>query len=169
MTEEILQWVQNVARPHIPFPGRVLEIGSRNVNGSVRSLFTDAKEYIGIDMEDGEGVDIVMNAHDIYKKFDAHSFDVVICCECLEHDITFWETVKMIHGVIKFGGAIIITTPGLGFPEHKYPIHPYNFGEDAYRHLFFKGCNILDFSYLDNVAGPRISLACIGRKRLIGE
>jgi hypothetical protein len=43
-------------------PGAVLEIGSRNVNGSVRDLFTGATLYHGIDIAAGAGVDEVTAA-----------------------------------------------------------------------------------------------------------
>ena len=47
---------------------RVLEIGSRYVNGSVRPLierFCKPREYIGIDIEPGRYVDIVLPAEEI--------------------------------------------------------------------------------------------------------
>jgi len=70
----------------------------------------------------------------------------------------------MLRRLVIPGGHLVITTPGLQFPEHKYPFHYWNFGEDAYREFFFDGWKILDFSYLDNAAGKRLSLACIGEK-----
>jgi inhibitor of KinA sporulation pathway (predicted exonuclease) len=47
---------------------RVLEIGSRYVNGSVRPLierFCKPREYIGIDIEPGRYVDIVLPAEEV--------------------------------------------------------------------------------------------------------
>jgi glyoxylate carboligase len=47
---------------------RVLEIGSRYVNGSVRPLierFCKLREYIGIDIEPGRYVDIVLPAEEV--------------------------------------------------------------------------------------------------------
>ena len=38
--------------------GRVLEIGSLDINGSTRSFFSDG-DYLGIDVAPGAGVDLV--------------------------------------------------------------------------------------------------------------
>ena len=53
---------------------RVLEIGSRDENGTIRDLFTGT--YIGIDMRAGPSVDRVMDAHEIH--FKTGTFDVVV-------------------------------------------------------------------------------------------
>ena len=41
---------------------KVLEIGSYNVNGSIRAFFPNAN-YTGVDLCDGPGVDIVSSGH----------------------------------------------------------------------------------------------------------
>ena len=62
---------------------RVLEVGSRDINGSVRDEFTNA-DYIGIDVEAGPGVDQVCLGHEFQA--DPESFDVVCSSETFEHD-----------------------------------------------------------------------------------
>lgn len=56
------QFVVDAVQRYGPFP-RVLEIGSRDVNGSIRSIFMDhgTEYYVGVDIEDGPGVDLVMD------------------------------------------------------------------------------------------------------------
>jgi hypothetical protein len=44
---------------------KVLEIGSYDVNGSLRSLFAKAGEYTGVDLKEGPGVDLVAFGHQI--------------------------------------------------------------------------------------------------------
>ena len=62
---------------------RVLEIGSLNINGTVRDYIQPfAEKYIGIDMQEGPGVDIV---HDAAKFTKPNFFDVVVCAEVFEH------------------------------------------------------------------------------------
>ena len=61
----------------------ILEIGSLDVNGSIRNLFDFASEYIGIDLEKGPNVDLILNGTDIDKL--NKSFDIIISCECFEH------------------------------------------------------------------------------------
>lgn len=60
---------------------RVVEFGSRDVNGSVRP-FIRADEYVGVDIAPGPGVDVVSAAEDYRGERYA---DLVVCCETLEH------------------------------------------------------------------------------------
>jgi hypothetical protein len=62
---------------------KVLEVGSLDINGSVRQFFTGC-EYIGIDLGQGRGVDVVCQGQD----YDApdNTFNTVISCECFEHN-----------------------------------------------------------------------------------
>ncbi len=96
---------------------RVLEIGSRDENGTIRDLFTGS--YIGIDMRDGPGVDVVMDGH--HLDYPARAFEVVICAETLEHDSAFWLTLGEAGRVLAKGGHLLLTTRGNGFAEHAYP------------------------------------------------
>ena len=170
MTSEIMSWIFSTRRK-IPFqPGRVLEVGSKDVtydqNGSARIYFGDAKEYIGIDAEEGGSVDLVMESREITKHFELDSFDTVLCCEMLEHDVNFQTTINQIYDVLKKGGYLIITTPTFGFPLHRYPKDYWRFGEDAFREVFFAGFEILDLVHLDDALIPakNVTIAAIGRK-----
>ncbi|BCU67943.1 hypothetical protein HS7_13800 [Sulfolobales archaeon HS-7] len=74
---------------------RVIEVGSKYVNGSVRPLiekFCKPREYIGVDVKKGKFVDVVLPAEQLVEKFGEDSFDVVISTEMLEH-IKDWRTV----------------------------------------------------------------------------
>ena len=168
MTPEILQWLDQIAKPYLlPSAGRVLEVGAFNVNGSPRTAIQSiATEYIGTDMQAGDGVDVVINNRNLLNQFNAETFDTVVCCECLEHDRVFWDTVAILGHVLKVGGHLIITTPTLGFPYHAYPRHYVNFTRDAYEDIFFAGMDILSLDTLDNQhIGKGVNLAGIARKR----
>lgn len=94
---------------------KILEIGSYDVNGSVRS-FLPQKNYIGVDLINGPGVDFVVNGE--YLDFEDNSFDVVISCEVLEHN-PFWEKqVLEMYRVLKNNGLMIITAASKGRLEH---------------------------------------------------
>lgn len=86
----------------------VIEIGSRNVNGSVRSLFPNAK-YLGIDIEDGEGVDVVVDAMEFEPD---EPVDLVICCEVLEHESRWIDVVHRGAWWLTDTGRLIITVAG---------------------------------------------------------
>ncbi len=122
-----------------PF-NKVLDVGSFDVNGSVRKILKGKyKEIIGIDMRKGEGVDIVMNAHDIDKKWPKPTFDLITCVETLEHDDKFWITVEQMRRAIKPGGWMLIAAPSLAAGKHDYPSDYYRFFASAFEQVFFKG------------------------------
>jgi len=88
---------------------RVLEVGSRYVNGSVRPLierFMQPKEYIGIDIEPGKYVDVVLPAEELVEYFGRESFDVVISTETLEHVKDWRKVITNMKDVLKPGGYI---------------------------------------------------------------
>lgn len=102
------------------FPGffqktRVLEIGSRDVNGSVRSQFSGC-DYMGIDAEAGNGVDQICLGHE----FEAppESFDVVCSLETFEHDPHASKTVSHMLSLLRPGGLFFMTCAGNGRKEH---------------------------------------------------
>jgi SAM-dependent methyltransferase len=106
---------------------RVLEVGSKFVNGSVRPLierFCRPREYVGVDIEAGKYVDVVLPAERLVEYFGLESFDAVISTEVLEHVFDWRTVVNNIKAVLKPGGFIYITTRSRGFPYHAYP-HDY--------------------------------------------
>ncbi len=94
---------------------RVLEIGSRNVNGTLRDLFENC-DYTGIDAVDGKDVDVVCLGHE----FEApdESFDVVCSAEAFEHDPHASKTVARMVTLLRPGGLFFMTCAGEGRPEH---------------------------------------------------
>jgi SAM-dependent methyltransferase len=100
----------------VAFEGKnVLEIGSLNINGGVRSLFTNCN-YVGIDVAPGPGVDMVCQGQD-YDGSDA-SFDTVICCEVMEHNPHWKETFLNMLRLCKPGGLVLMTCGSTGRAEH---------------------------------------------------
>ncbi len=98
---------------------RVLEIGSLDINGSVRPLFvntiSDGGSFFGIDVQEGPGVDLVADAS-VYKS-DVQ-YDVVVCAEVFEHTAVWPKIVKNAHSLLVPGGMFIATMAGEGRPPH---------------------------------------------------
>lgn len=94
---------------------KVLEVGSLNVNGSVRQFFIDC-DYLGLDVGPGPDVDLVAMG-DEYDSPDS-SYDVVISCECLEHNPKWVETFRNMIRLTKPRGAVIMTCATTGRAEH---------------------------------------------------
>ena len=92
---------------------KVLEIGSLDINGSIRQFF-DSCDYIGVDLGAGKGVDLIAYGEDL--DFPDKWFSVVASCECFEHnpewEATFRNMIRMAKDLVFFSCA---TT---GRPEH---------------------------------------------------
>ena len=93
---------------------KVLEVGSLDINGSVRPFFTRCN-YTGLDIIEGPGVDVVSPVH-LYEP--AELFDTIISTEMLEHDSHWKKSLKQMVDLLKPGGLLVITAAGTGRPEH---------------------------------------------------
>lgn len=102
---------------------RVIEIGSRDVNGNVKdNIMTYApQEYIGVDIEHGKNVDVICKAEDLLDKYGLESFDVVISTELMEHVYDWKKVINNMKLLCKGGGLIMITTRSFGFAKHNWP------------------------------------------------
>jgi SAM-dependent methyltransferase len=94
---------------------RVLEIGSLDINGSIRGFFTRC-EYIGIDVAGGKGVDVVCHGED-YLAPDG-TFDHVVSCEAMEHNPAWKETFANMIRLCRPGGLVTVTCATTGRREH---------------------------------------------------
>jgi SAM-dependent methyltransferase len=122
----------------------ILEIGSRNVNGTIRPYVEsrDPRTYVGVDKEDGPSVDKIVDANNVVDEFGQESFDIVITTEMLEH-INNWECViSNIKRVCKSGGLIVITTRSKGFEYHAYPDDYWRY-EVPDMEILFSDCDII--------------------------
>lgn len=92
----------------------VLEVGSRNINGSIRPLFF-AVTYTGLDVLDGPGVDVVADAATWSTD---QTFDCVVCCEVAEHAPEWRKILINTASFLREGGRYIFTAAGEGRAEH---------------------------------------------------
>jgi SAM-dependent methyltransferase len=105
-------------RAHYPasFKGaRVLEVGSLDINGSVRELFSDCR-YTGVDLQIGPGVDLACQGQLV--EFPTHHFDTTISAECLEHNPFWRETVANMLRMTRPAGLVMISCATTGRLEH---------------------------------------------------
>ena len=102
---------------------KVLEVGSLDVNGTVRPVVEalGPASYVGVDLEHGPGVDEVLPAEDLLDRFGPGAFDVVISTELLEHVRDWRRVVRNLKLVARPGGLVVVTTRSRGFPLHGYP------------------------------------------------
>lgn len=116
MHHEVDQHVREVKAKHPEYfkDKQVLEVGSLNINGSIRSHFEKCR-YIGLDVGEGPGVDIVSPIH-LFRM--SPEFDTVISTEMLEHDVHWEESLKSMYENLKPGGLLILTCAGPTRQEH---------------------------------------------------
>lgn len=110
-------------------PARILEIGAQNVNGTLRDHAPRNAEYIGLDFEEGDGVDLVVTDVTDWPVPDAN-FDLVMASSVFEHDQTFWRTFVAMCDKAKPGGHIYISAPSNG-TFHRYPKDYWRFYPDS--------------------------------------
>ena len=94
----------------------ILEVGSLDVNGSIKDLFNFCNDYTGIDLEKGPNVDLVMDGSEIYKL--NKKFDMVISCECFEHAKNWKIIFKQMCEVAKENAFVLISVASTGRIEY---------------------------------------------------
>jgi SAM-dependent methyltransferase len=99
-------------------PWRVLDLGGRDINGSVRDLLPAAK-WTGCDIEPGPGVGFVHDATQPWPD-DADRFDLVVCTEVLEHVQAWPALLRTAVQALEPGGpeALFVTCASTGRPAH---------------------------------------------------
>lgn len=101
---------------------RVLDCGSLNVNGTIRDLFIDPVEYVGIDIVGGPDVDIVASVAEFKDNHFGHDgtqpFEVIVSGEMLEHDEFWKEDIQRMIDMLKSGGLLAVSCAGKDRPEH---------------------------------------------------
>jgi SAM-dependent methyltransferase len=117
---------------------QVLEVGARDVNGSVRPLIEELEPagYVGIDIEPGPAVDVVCSAERLVSRFGADAFDVVVSTEVLEHVWDWRSVITNIKTVLRPTGIVLVTTRSHGFGLHGYPYDFWRYEPEDMRAIF---------------------------------
>jgi SAM-dependent methyltransferase len=116
----------------------VIEVGSYNVNGSLKDhiLKMKPKEYVGVDVQSGSYVDIVCNAENIIDKFGKEKFDFVLTTEMMEHVENWQKVISNLKNICKPNGIILLTTRSKGFGKHNYPNDFWRYEIEDMKHIF---------------------------------
>jgi SAM-dependent methyltransferase len=108
---------------------KVIEIGSQDVNGSLRDVCPDRFKYIGLDFQSAKGVDIVLD--DPYSlPFEDDSIDIVLSSSCFEHSEMFWLVFLEVLRVLKPSGLFYLNAPSAG-NFHRFPVDCWRFYPDS--------------------------------------
>lgn len=128
---QFLNDFQKVCKPDFD----ILEVGSQNINGTPRTLFQSlVRNYTGVDLAYGDGVDQVVNACELLTVFNPDQFDMVISTEMLEHCHDWRMAISQMKTVLKPGGYLLLTTRSPGFKKHNLPDY-WRFTVDHFRRI----------------------------------
>jgi len=118
----LLHGMARAAAETFALPEPIVEIGSYQVAGqedigNLRSLFP-GREYVGIDMREGPGVDLVASVESL-PQLDA-SVGTVIALSTFEHVRHFWRGFAEVRRVLRPDGVFLVSVP-FYFHIHGYP------------------------------------------------
>jgi SAM-dependent methyltransferase len=108
---------------------KILEIGSQIGGFNIRSLSPSNATYVGVDLEQAPGVDVVLKDQYIFP-FENDSFDFIVSSSCFEHIEFFWMSFLEIIRVLKPHGLFYMNAPSNG-DFHRYPIDCWRFFPDS--------------------------------------
>jgi SAM-dependent methyltransferase len=94
---------------------KVLDIGSLDINGNTKHFFKHPFYYVGVDLSEGNNVNVVCPGH-LYDS--GFLFDVVMSSECFEHDMYYIRTLQNMIRLLKSNGLMVFTCASTGRPEH---------------------------------------------------
>jgi hypothetical protein len=97
---------------------------------TLRDVSPKNSVYVGMDFEQGEGVDIILE--DPYKfPFEDDTFDVLVTSSCFEHSEMFWVSFLESLRVLKPSGVMYCNAPSSNMPYHKFPVDCWRFFPDS--------------------------------------
>ena len=116
--------------------GPVLEIGSKDYGSTstFRDVYLDS-EYIGVDMEPGKNVDLVVDLTSGVGGLRKNYFGLGICCSVLEHVRKPWVFAENLASLVRDGGSLYLSVPWV-WRYHAYPDDYFRFSWRGIIELF---------------------------------
>lgn len=158
MRKSIKQFVKICAET-LPISDPIYEFGSLQVPGQegfadLRPLFPD-KEYIGADMREGTGVDIILNLHRV--SLHAESAGTVLILDTLEHVEFPRKAIEEIYRILKPNGILIMSSV-MNFPIHDHPYDYWRFTPEGFKSLL----KPFAFLFVDSIGDPTFPHTIVG-------
>lgn len=117
MHDAVRDWVSSCVERLGPF-AHVLEIGGRDINGSIKPLFGDCT-FTVVDIVAAPEVDYVGDAVALAAEgLLPTSVDCVVSTEALEHYPRPGDVINAAYGLLRPGGVFIATMAGPGRLPH---------------------------------------------------
>lgn len=122
------------------FRGPFLEIGAKDYGSTVnlRAMFP-GETYVGIDMAEGKGVDLVLDLTRPFDEIDAavagRRFGTVFCLSVMEHCAQPFLMADNITRLLAPGGTLYVSVP-YAWKFHGYPSDYWRFTPEGVKKLF---------------------------------
>ena len=147
---------------------KILDIGSFDKGGDFNYgiiLNENKWTYQGLDMREGNNIDIVVENPYEWSEIEDESYDLIVSGQAFEHIEFFWLTLDEIKRVLKPGGLLILIVPSSG-PVHKNPYDCYRFNEDGVRAMakYIKFDILESGTNLDEISDPWYDSYVVARK-----
>lgn len=130
------------------FKGPFLEVGSKDYGSTqdLRSVFASKGEYIGVDMDAGPSVDIVLDMTDDFAIIDDAlknlRFGTIFCLSVLEHCHKPFHMAENLTSLLESGGTLVVSAP-FSWKIHAYPNDYWRFTPEGLK-LLFSGIQFAD-------------------------
>lgn len=138
-------------------PLKIADIGSYDVNGTYRPIFSPvpAWKYVGFDIAPGNNVDVVLASKYVWSNVPDKEFDVVISGQVLEHTEYPWVYIKELARILKPGGRACVIAP-YEWEYHAFPIDCWRIFPDGMKPLLeFAGLVVEKCYMTENDPNPR--------------
>jgi len=108
---------------------QIAELGSQDIQGSMRSIKPVTSTYVGYDFVEGTGVDVVLTDK-IKLPVEDNTYDIVVSSSCFEHAPLFWLNFLEVMRILKPSGLFYMQAPSNG-AFHRYPVDCWRFFPDS--------------------------------------
>ena len=156
MRELIKSFVETLAGE---LPAPVYEFGSYQVAGQEGfadlRIFFPGKKYVGCDMREGKGVDLVLNLHEIDLPDSVAG--TVLILDTLEHVEFCRKAMSEVYRILMPGGMVVASSV-MKFQIHDFPHDYWRFTPEGFKSL------LREFSYssVDSVGEAEFPHTVVG-------
>ncbi len=139
--------------PRLEGVQRALDVGAMDVNGSPRRLVESRGiEYLGCDVAEGRGVDVVVDVTAAFEEVDAalegRRFDLVMSLNTLEHVFEPLKALDNMLALVRPGGYLLAVAPVV-WELHEWPYDFYRLTPDFFRrYAETRGVEVVEGSLL---------------------
>jgi hypothetical protein len=121
--------------------GPFLEVGSKDYGNTqdLRSLFRGRGDYVGADIEAGQGVDVALDFTrpfaEVDNRLSGRRFGSIFCLSVMEHCTQPFAMADNLTQLLQPGGKLCISVP-FAYQFHAYPSDFWRFTHEGVKVLF---------------------------------